>query len=223
MTDIPRFVPIDDSRPDDVAWPQMLFPVPADVHLSGSLVTVQRFDPDRDAVGLFEALDHESVWTHLTYGHPADAGALRDELSRAQSDHWVTWVVRLARAYRGRPAGAVVGMTAFLDFSPKDARLEIGATAYDPSVWGSHVNPETKLLLLGYAFDVMRAGRVQLKADARNARSQQAMARLGARYEGTLRRHQRRRDGTVRDSVLFSVIAEDWPEVRKNLESRISG
>ncbi len=222
MSDIPRFVPIEDARPDDVVWPQMLFPIPADVHLSGSFVEVRRFDPDRDAAGLFEALDDESVWRHLTYSHPVDAETLGDELSRAQSDQWVTWVVRLTRDYRGRPAGTVVGMSAFLDFSPKDARLEIGATAYDRSMWGSHVNPETKLLLLGYAFDVMGAGRVQLKADARNARSQQAMARLGARYEGTLRRHQRRRDGTVRDSVLFSVVAEDWPEVRKNLEDRLA-
>jgi hypothetical protein len=82
-------------------------------------------------------------------------------------------------------------------------------------VWATTVNPETKLLLLQHGFEVLRAGRVQLKTDVRNQRSQQAIARLGAHYEGTLRRHFRRSDGTVRDSVLFSITAEDWPACRR--------
>ncbi len=85
------------------------------------------------------------------------------------------------------------------------------------------MNPETKLLLLGHAFDVLGAGRVQLKTDVRNVRSQQAIARLGARYEGTLRRYQRRADGTVRDTVLFSILAEEWPAVRDALRARLIG
>ncbi len=130
--------------------------------------------------------------------------------------------MRLARAHRGLPSGAVVGMSSYLDVSEGDARLEIGATAYAPEVWGSGVNPETKLLLLGYAFETLGAGRVNLVTDARNARSQRAIARLGARYEGTMRRHKRRADGTVRDTVLFSVIAEEWPGVRAGLEARVA-
>jgi RimJ/RimL family protein N-acetyltransferase len=90
-------------------------------------------------------------------------------------------------------------------------------------VWGTAVNPETKLLLLEHAFEVLGAGRVQLKTDVRNVRSQQAIARLGARYEGTLRRYQRRSDGTVRDTVLFSVLAEEWPAVRDGLRERLAG
>lgn len=70
------------------------------------------------------------------------------------------------------------------------------------------VNPDTKLLLLGLAFDTLGAGRVQLKTNVRNVRSQRAIDRLGARYEGTLRRYQRRADGTVRDTALFSIVAE---------------
>ena len=85
--------------------------------------------------------------------------------------------------------------------SVADARLEIGLTAYRPQVWASVVNPECKLLLLGLAFEALGAGRVQLKTDVRNERSQRAIARLGARHEGTLRRYQRRADGTVRDTV----------------------
>ena len=90
----------------------------------------------------------------------------------------------------------MAGTSSYLDVSVPDARLEIGSTAYDRRVWGTAVNPEAKLLLLAHAFDVLGAGRVQLKTDVRNHRSQQAIARLGARYEATLRRYQRREDGT---------------------------
>jgi RimJ/RimL family protein N-acetyltransferase len=100
-------------------------------------------------------------------------------------------------------------------------RTHLGWTAYTPSVWGTAVNPECKLLLLGHAFDRLGAGRVQLKTDVRNVRSQRAIARLGARYEGTLRRYQRRADGSVRDTILFSVTAEDWPQVRAGLVERL--
>ena len=119
--------------------------------------------------------------------------------------------------------GGVAGMSSYLDVSVADARLEVGSTSYTPPAWGTSVNPETKLLLLGHAFDVLGAGRVQLKTDVRNVRSQQAIARLGARYEGTLRRYQRRADGTVRDTVLFSILAEEWPAVRDALRARLIG
>jgi N-acetyltransferase len=121
----------------------------------------------------------------------------------------------------GLAAGSVVGTSSYLDTSASDARLEIGFTAYTPVVWAGVVNPETKLLLLGCAFDVLGAGRVQLKTDVRNARSQQAIARLGAQYEGVLRRYQRRSDDTVRDTMMFSVLAEEWPTVRAALIARL--
>ena len=122
------------------------------------------------------------------------------------------------RPLAGLAAGTVIGTSSYLDVSVIDARLEIGSTAYDRRVWGTAVNPEAKLLLLSHAFDVLGAGRVQLKTDVRNQRSQRAIARLGARYEATLRRYQRRSDDTVRDTVLFSILAEEWPAVRAGLE-----
>jgi RimJ/RimL family protein N-acetyltransferase len=129
--------------------------------------------------------------------------------------------VRLARDYAGLKTAAVVGTSSYLEVSPRDARLEIGFTAYTPAVWGGVVNPETKLLLLGYAFETLNVGRVQLKTDVRNARSQQAIARLGAQYEGILRRYQRRSDDTVRDTVLFSMLADEWPAARAGLVARL--
>ena len=105
---------------------------------------------------------------------------------------------------------------------PRPTRLEIGATAYARSVWATKVNPDAKLVLLRHAFETLRVGRVQLKTDVRNVRSQRAIARLGAHYEGTLRRHQRRDDGTIRDSVLFSIVVEEWPSVRDALIARLN-
>ncbi|WP_426520743.1 GNAT family N-acetyltransferase [Diaminobutyricibacter sp. McL0618] len=216
------FQPLLDSRPDDLAWPEMPWPMDPGVELRGGIVTLTGVhDPDRDARELFAALDDDTVWGHLS-GRPADVDALRARLRDAlEPGPRFQWIVRLSVPYRGLPAGAVVGQTSYLDVAAPDARLEIGSTGYHPAVWASAVNPETKLLLLGQAFDRLRAGRVQLKTDIRNERSQRAIDRLGARFEGVLRRHMRRADGTVRDTVMFSILAEEWPEVRRGLNARV--
>ncbi|GAA3491650.1 GNAT family protein [Streptomyces cremeus] len=120
-----------------------------------------------------------------------------------------------------RESGRAVGWTTYLDVSEEDERLEIGWTWYGRAYWRTPVNTECKLLLLGHAFDDLGMGRVQLKTDHRNERSQAAIARLGARREGVLRRHRRRPDGTWRDSVYFSLLAEEWPEAKARLSARL--
>lgn len=209
-----RFAPIPDPRPHDGPWPQMAWPVPARARLAGRSVILTATDPEADAPALFAALDHDAVWDKVD-GRPRSAEHYAEALRvlSAQPD-WQVWTVRLA-------GGDIVGTTSYLDVSPHNARVEIGRTLYAPQCWGTAVNPESKLLLLGHAFDTLHAGRVQLKTDARNVRSQQAIARLGAHYEGTLRRHHRRADGSVRDTVLFSITAEEWPEVRRTLTKRL--
>ncbi|OBJ67507.1 GNAT family acetyltransferase [Mycobacterium sp. 1274756.6] len=200
----------------------MRWPVPRGTVLTGEAVQLSPLDPEPDAGGLLRALDHDEVWEHVP-GRPRDVEHFQQILrERCAQPDWQPWVLRLRRSVGGVPAGAIVGTSSYLDAHPRDAWLEIGFTLYAPTVWRSAVNPEAKLLLLGYAFDTLRAGRVQLKTDIRNHRSQQAIARLGAHYEGTLRRQFRREDGTVRDSVLFSVIAEDWPAVRTRLTRRVA-
>lgn len=92
---------------------------------------------------------------------------------------------------------------------------------YDPRVWGTAVNPETKYLLLRHCFEDLGYGRVKLQTDALNTRSAAAIARLGATREGVLRRHTRRQDGTFRDTVVFSVTVDDWPRVRDGLLARL--
>lgn len=215
--DAARFEPPADARPDDTAWPAMTWPVDPATVLTGETVRLRPLVPERDAPGLFAALDDDRVWRHLA-GRPGSPAELARTLAgREISPTRQQWLVTAAG-----PTGEVLGATSYLDVSAPDARLEIGTTAYRPAAWGTAVNPETKLLLLTLAFETLHAGRVQLKTDVRNVRSQQAIARLGARYEGVLRRYQRRTDGTVRDTVLFSITAEDWPGVHDRLRERLA-
>jgi N-acetyltransferase len=217
---IPRFTARVDARPHDTAWPQFSWPPAKDIVLRGRCVELTLADPHRDAKELFTALDHDAVWQHVA-GRPPDVAGFTAILEQAVDAGRWPWVVRLITDQAALSAGAVVGTSSYLEISARDARLEIGFTAYTPAVWAGVVNPETKLLLLGYAFETLNAGRVQLKTDVRNARSQQAIARLGAQYEGILRRYQRRADDTVRDTVLFSLLADEWPASKAGLTARL--
>jgi RimJ/RimL family protein N-acetyltransferase len=119
------------------------------------------------------------------------------------------------------PGDRVVGSTRYMDVQAASKGVEIGWTWYAPETWGTVVNPEAKFLLLRHAFEEWGAIRVQLKTDLKNLRSQAAIKKLGATEEGVLRRHRFRRDGTIRDSVIFSIIREEWPAVKAALEERI--
>jgi N-acetyltransferase len=137
-------------------------------------------------------------------------------LRRTASGHELALVV-LHKAH-GRP----VGMTRYLNIEEAHKRLEIGSTWYEPSVWAGVVNPECKLLLLQYAFEGLKFNRVEFKTDLRNARSQAAIRKLGAKQEGVLRKHMVVADGYVRDSVLFSIVSDEWPAAKAGLEQRLA-
>ncbi len=111
-----------------------------------------------------------------------------------------------------------IGSTSFLDQVPQHRRVEIGWTFYGSAFWRSAVNTEVKLLLMTEAFEVRVYDRVALKTDLKNERSQAAIARLGAQREGVLRHLVIRKDGTPRDSVFFSVLADEWPGVKEHLQ-----
>jgi RimJ/RimL family protein N-acetyltransferase len=117
--------------------------------------------------------------------------------------------------------GEVVGASSLADFDEGREHAHIGWTGYDPRVWGTQVNPETKLLMLGVAFD-HGYGRVKIQADERNTRSRAAIAKLGAQFEGLTRREVRRADGSWRDTAVYSVIVDEWPAVRAGLEARLA-
>lgn len=116
--------------------------------------------------------------------------------------------------------GHVVGRTSFYDLVP-GLRVDIGHTFYARELWGTTLNPTVKLLLLDHAFDSLGVARVALRCDSRNQRSRRAILRLGATYEGTLRKFRYAADGTVADAAYFSIIAEEYPAVREGLLARI--
>lgn len=163
-------------------------------------------DIDPDAWSLFARPGHgehfEAWWTEA------------DRLAR--EERWVNYAVRRLSD------GQVVGTTSFLTVRPEHRGVEIGATFFHPDVRGGVVNPESKLLMLGHAFSC-GAVRVEIVTDLRNRRSQAAIAKLGAVREGVLRRHKVTWTGHVRDTVVFSVIEEEWPAVRAGLQARLAG
>lgn len=218
------FRPRPDDRPDDEPWPEAIWPMPDGVELRGEVVTLRPVHP-ADYTELQRALDRPEVWAHIPLPHPRDRADMERLVGRLHDLGFHPWVLRLSRPLVTRggelAAGTVVGWSSYLEVAPAHARLEIGNTAYAPAVWGTAVNPEAKLLLLGYAFEGLHMGRVQLKTDVRNVRSQRAIAGIGATCEGVLRRYQRRLDGSVRDTVVFSLTAEEWPDVRRRLEARV--
>jgi RimJ/RimL family protein N-acetyltransferase len=128
---------------------------------------------------------------------------------------------RFAYAIRRRSDGRVVGTSSFYTTGAKHDGIEIGSTFLHPEVRGGAVNPEAKRLMLTHAF-ASGARRVQFSIDTRNARSQRAITKLGAIKEGILRQNQITWTGFVRDTAIFSILREEWPEVQARLDSRLS-
>jgi RimJ/RimL family protein N-acetyltransferase len=129
--------------------------------------------------------------------------------------HMLPWAVR------DLATDTIIGTTRYHDIVPALDRVEIGWTWYAARAQGTHVNPAAKLLLLAHAFDDLGCQVVGLRTDWFNARSQRAIEALGAHRDGVLRHHQARRDGTVRDSVMYSILRHEWPDVRRHLNARL--
>ena len=129
---------------------------------------------------------------------------------------------RVAFAVIDVPTGAVIGSTSYHDIVPAIDRVEIGYTWYAKSRQRSHVNTSCKLLLLSHAFDTLGCFVVGLRTDNFNHASQAAIERLGAKKDGVLRHHGPRRDGTVRDTVMYSILRGEWPEIKSQLHYRLS-
>jgi RimJ/RimL family protein N-acetyltransferase len=117
--------------------------------------------------------------------------------------------------------GRCVGVSSYLTIDPVNSSLEIGGTYYQPDVRGGPVNPSAKRLMLAHAFE-SGARRVQYKVDAANARSRAAVLKLGAVQEGILRRDRVTWTGRIRDTVVFSILADEWPAVRDRLDARLA-
>jgi RimJ/RimL family protein N-acetyltransferase len=207
LNDLPVGDPVPEVRVDP----------PSRVALHGSVVTLEPIDPGRHAEGLFTA-GHgspaaDSLWTYMPYGPFADATEMRAwlETLATSADPLFFAVVRGARP---------IGMTSFLNVDPSMRRLELGHIWYGPADQRTGANTEACLLMLRWAFE---AGyrRVEWKCDALNVRSRAAAERLGFRFEGIFRRHMIVK-GRNRDTAWFSMLDEEWPQVRPRLEARLS-
>jgi RimJ/RimL family protein N-acetyltransferase len=139
-------------------------------------------------------------------------------------DDWLTWTLRDedAVAFATVRQGVPVGSTSYMAVRPEHRSVEIGNTWLVPSVWGTGANVEAKLLMLRHAFEVVGCLRVEFKTDALNERSCAALAALPAQFEGIHRKHMLVRGGERRDSAWYSVIDDEWPAVRANLERRLA-
>ena len=176
-----------------------------------------------DAEGLFRVLDDDEVWAMGyggTMGRPTSADGWHQLIEKAADANRVMYVVR---AVDGAPGGGpIIGTTSLGDLDLANEKVHLGWTAYSPDVWSTSVNPECKLMLLQHCFEDCALRRVKLRTDLINVRSQAAIAKLGATREGVARQHLKRPDGTWRDSVIFSVVADDWPQVKAGLEARLA-
>lgn len=195
--------------------------IPEPAPLVGRFV---RLDPltAGDHPALFDAIAVPEVFAGGYGGGPAGLPRDIDAFAVFAAGYFNTrtnqsFTIRLVG---GDADGLVVGTSTLGDFDEANEHTHLGWTAYSPSVWGTAVNAEAKLLLLGRAFD-SGFGRVKIQADERNERSRAAIAGIGATFEGIIRRDKKRADGSWRSSAQFSVIVDDWAAVRAGLEERL--
>jgi RimJ/RimL family protein N-acetyltransferase len=154
------------------------------------------------------------LWYVATPTVEGMAAYIDTALKGQQDGHMLPWVVRDVAS------GSLIGSTRYHDIVPNIDRVEIGYTWYAQSYQRTHVNTTCKLLLLGHAFDTLGCKVVGLRTDGFNFRSQRAIEALGAKKDGVLRHSSMRKDGSPRDTVMYSILAHEWPDVRRHLEAR---
>ena len=189
----------------------------APVVLSDAHVRLEPIEA-RHLPGLQAIAGDPQIWTWMPMdgGQPGAMDVLvRQAVGAREAARELPFVVHLAET------GQIVGSTRYLNIQPNDLGLEIGWTWYARAVWAGAVNPACKRLLLNHAFETLGAVRVGLRCDARNTRSAAAITKLGAVREGVLRRHKRVQHGFIRDTVQFSILADEWPAVRDQLDARL--
>lgn len=163
-------------------------------------------------------LTDPDLWRGMTTPWPASVEEYAARVEQQQRTPGM-----FAFTVRDATTGTVRGSTTFYDHVPSQGRVEIGTTWYGREYQGGRTNPAAKWLLLTHAFEEWELNRVALRCDARNERSARAIERLGATPEGRLRRHRIAADGTVGDTLYFSIVRDEWPAVRRGLERRLDG
>lgn len=191
---------------------------PSPITLEGHGIRLEPLAPEHEP-GLSAAAADGNLWELWYTSVPAPgetAAYIHAALAGQTAGHMLPWAVRDVAS------GEIVGTTRYHDIVPPIDRVEIGWTWYAGRCQRTHVNTTCKLLLLTHAFESLGCAVVGLRTDNFNFRSQRAIEALGAKRDGVLRHHQARRDGTVRDSVMFSILASEWRDVKRHLELRLA-
>lgn len=190
------------------------------ITLMGKVVRLEPLSLDHVADLCAVGLD-DDIWRYMLYGWVRTPEDLR---------RWVESILALQEKGTDLPFAVIhlashraIGATRYLEIRPADRGLEIGGTWYGRAYQRTAVNTESKYLLLKHAFEELGCIRVQFKTDLRNVRSQRAIERLGAVKEGVLRNHRILPDGTIRHSVYYSILVEEWPAVKARLERYLNG
>jgi RimJ/RimL family protein N-acetyltransferase len=187
------------------------------VTLEGHGIRLEPLGPEHQE-GLIQAAGDGKLWELWFTSVPAPdrmAGYIEEALAGQKSGHMLPWAVRELSS------GALVGSTRYHDIVAAIDRVEIGYTWYAASRQRSNVNTSCKLLLLTHAFETTGCKVVGFRTDNFNFRSQRAIEALGARKDGVLRHHHGRPNGTVRDSVMYSILLHEWPDIRRHLTHRL--
>jgi RimJ/RimL family protein N-acetyltransferase len=187
------------------------------VTLEGYGIRLEPLSPEHEGA-LRTALQEGELWKlwYTTIPEPHQVAAyIQSALAGQQQGHMLPWAVRELRS------GAIVGSTRYHDVIADIERVEIGYTWYASAWQRSHVNTACKLLLFTHAFETLGCKVVGLRTDNFNFRSQRAIEALGAKKDGVIRHHHARRDGSVRDSVMYSVLVGEWPDVKRHLRFRL--
>ena len=190
----------------------------APINLSGSLVTLEPLAREHSD-GLTAAAADGELW-NLWYTSVPGPGAMSAEIDRRLALQATGTM--LPFTVRRNDSGAVIGMTSYMNVDAANRHVEIGSTWNARSAQRTGTNTESKLLLLTHAFETLDCIAVEFRTHWLNQQSRAAIARLGAKQDGVLRSHQLAKDGTVRDTVVFSIIAGEWPAVRSELRRRLA-
>ena len=183
--------------------------------LAGDRVLLVQLHPHH-APGIFAAADDDEVFRWLSFRRPTN---LRD--AEAIVERYLSTPNLVAWAQIDQLSNELAGLTTYYDIDPANRTVAIGTTWLGKRFWRTPINTESKNLLMGRAFDDLGAARVVWHTDINNERSQAAIERLGAQREGVLRKHRIRLDGSWRDTVVYSMLDDEWPAAREALAARI--
>ncbi|UYY80923.1 GNAT family N-acetyltransferase [Arthrobacter sp. YA7-1] len=190
----------------------------APVTLDGRFVTLEPLSPEHHD-GLVDAAKDGELWKLWYTSVPTPEGMAAEidrRLGLQEQGSMLPFATRL------KADGKLIGMTTYMNIDAATPRVEIGSTWNAASAQGSGSNPDSKLLLLGHAFETLGCPAVEFRTHWLNHQSREAIARLGAKQDGVLRNHSRTVDGVLRDTVVFSILEHEWPAVRTGLEFRLA-